>query len=238
MCLKMKVSILQPGYLPWLGFFEQLAKVDTFVLFNDVQYTKLDWRNRNRIKTPNGVRYLTVPIVRMSTETLIKDIKISYDHPWCMKHINMLRASYQKAAYFKQYFDHIKECIESKFEYLQDLNFALIKILSNLLGLEDKNFLWSSSVPYERSRNKSVNLLNICLSTGATYLYDGKSAQKFLDLDFLNEHGVTVEFQDYQHPQYPQQWGEFVPYLSVIDLLFNVGPESLDYIIGKKGRRQ
>lgn len=233
----MKVGILQPGYLPWLGFFEQMAKVDTFVVYNNVQYTKKDWRNRNRIKTLNGVQYLTVPVCKVPRKTLTKDVEISYDHSWSAKHINTIRFSYQKAPYFRDYFGEIKDCIQSRFKYLQDLDFALVKLLNSFLGLEDKNLIWSSSIPYERCENKSVNVINICLSIGATYLYDGKSAQRFLDVDLLSAHGVTAEFQNYKHPYYNQLWLKeqgFISHLSVIDLLFNHGPESLAIITGEK----
>ena len=228
----MKVAILQPGYLPWVGFFEQMYRVDVFVLYNDVQYTKQDWRNRNRIKTPNGVAYLTVPVGKIPTRTLIKEVRLPADDAWKKRHIRQIRESYLKAPHFGDYFDGIRHCIEGDYGYLQDLDVALIRVLCRFLGIRNTKILFSSELDYVRTDDKSLNLLNICLTLGAGLLYDGNSAQRFLDERLFGEHDVRVIFQDYSHPLYPQLFGTFVPFLSVIDLLFNAGPRSLNYLLG------
>lgn len=231
----MKVGILQPGYLPWLGFFEQMYRVDVFVLYNDVQYTKQDWRNRNRIKTPNGAAYLTVPVGKIPTRTLIRDVPLPADRAWKKRHIRLIRESYQRAPCFSDYFDGIRDCIEGDFRYLQDLDSSLIRVLCHFLGIQGKRVLFSSEVNYERTKDKSLNLLSICLALGAESLYDGQTAKRFLDVDLFRQHDIAVAFQEYGHPVYPQLFGAFVPHLSVIDLLFNAGPQSLDYVLGKRG---
>ena len=231
----MKVGILQPGYLPWLGFFEQMYRVDVFVLYDDVQYTKQDWRNRNRIKTPNGAAYLTVPVGRVPTRTLIKDVLLPVDTAWKKRHIRLIRESYQKAPYFGDYFDGIRNCIEADFRYLHDLDFSLIKVLCHFLGIGEKCLLLSSELTYERTKDRTLNLLNICLALGAESLYDGNAARRFLGEALFRERNIQVIFQDYVHPVYPQLFGAFVPYLSVIDLLFNAGSQSFDYVLGNRG---
>ena len=233
----MKIAVLQPGYLPWLGFFEQVYQSDLFVLYNDVQYTKQDWRNRNRIKTPNGVQYLTVPVGKVPTNTRIQEVRLPADSTWKQKHLRLIREAYQGAPYFACYFDEIRWCIKTDFSYLQDLNVALIRLLSDLLGLKGKRFQFSSTLAYERSYDKTLNLLNMCLYLGADALYDGQSAKRFLDVTCFHRHNIRVTFQEYVHPVYPQLFGPFVPYLSVIDLLFNTGPRAVDYVVGKAKSR-
>ena len=230
----MKVAILQPGYLPWLGFFEQVYQADLFILYNDVQYTKQDWRNRNRIKTPHGVQYLTVPVGKVPTHTLIQEVRLPKDSTWKEKHLRLIRQAYQHAPYFALYFEPIGACIQADYAYLQDLDAALIRLLCGFLGLQDRQFCFSSDITYRKTTDKSLNLLNICLSVGASALYDGLSARRFLNLTVFRQHGIAVTFQDYVHPVYPQLFGRFVPHLSVIDLLFNTGPQSLDYLTGNR----
>jgi hypothetical protein len=228
----MKVAILQPGYLPWLGFFEQMHRVDTFVLYNDVEYTKQDWRNRNRIKTHDGVRYLTVPVKSASHTTPINEIEIHYGERWQHKHLANLKQHYGgKAPYFDEYFPAIKRAIETDYTYLDDLDTSLIEVLRGQLGLDDTKLLRSSELEYERVSDPNRKLLSLCQSLGVDYLYEGYSAQNYFDVELFDDHGIEVEFQDYDHPTYPQPHGDFESHLSVVDLLFNCGPESLEILI-------
>lgn len=227
----MKIAILQPGYLPWLGFFEQVAKVDKFVLYNDVQYTKRDWRNRNQIKTQHGTTYLTVPVQSSRRGTLIKDKKIHYgDEDWQYNHIANLRHQYGNAPYFNQYFPAIRDIIESDFEFLDDLDTALIKCLTAQLGMDNDKFLRSSKLSYPKSDNAQKNLINICQTLGADKLYNGKSGRSYIDEAFFKKHGIKVQFQHYNHPTYSQLHGDFISHLSIIDLIFNCGDRSLEIL--------
>jgi len=231
----MRVGILQPGYLPWLGFFEQMSRCDVFVYLDDVQYTKNDWRNRNRIKTKDGIQWLTVPVSYKFGQK-IRDVTINNTYPWKRKHIHALRMWYSKSKFFSVYSEEIEQILKREWTYLVDLDIEVTRWLIKKLGITTKTVL--SSGLSTTTNDKQYRLVEICKALDCDYFYEGKSGQNYINTEFFKANGITIEFQDYQHPQYPQLWGEFVPYLSAIDLLFNVGPESPDYIIGKKGRKQ
>ena len=226
----MRLVVLQPGYLPWLGFFDQMHWADTLVIYDDVQYTKNDWRNRNRIKGTNGPQWLTVP-VHFHLGNLIKDVALPEDKRWVKSHVKSLQFAYAKAKYFDDYFLPIKELIEAPHERLIDLDMALIMYLKGTLGI-DAQILYSSRMQVQGS--KSQRLINICRECGATQYLTGDAARDYLDVKLFEDNGIEVRYHHYKHPEYPQLHGEFIPYLSVIDLLFNCGPESLDYITGKR----
>ncbi|MEI6221561.1 MAG: WbqC family protein [bacterium] len=226
----MRIGILQPGYLPWLGFFEQLAKVDIFVLYDDVQYTTKDWRSRNKIKTANSSIWLTVP-THGSQQLLINEVKLVQDNVWKKKHLKSIELSYKKAPYFDWLMPDLERIINKELKYLIDLDSELITMLANKIGIKT-NIINSSSLNIQQP-DKNIKIIETIKALDGTYFYDGKSSQEFIDVPLFNQHGITVEFQDYKHPTYPQLWGTFVPYLSVIDLLFNVGEESFKYIINK-----
>lgn len=224
----MKVVILQPGYLPWLGFFDQMNWADIFVIYDDVQYTKRDWRSRNRIKTPDGIQWLTVPVYTKQRRTqLINEVKINFDSDWQRSHVHAIKYNYSKAAYFEKYFPALEKILTTKYEYLIDLNMAVILYLQDVLRI-NADILRSNDL---RVNGKGTErLVNICLKIGATEYLTGDAANQYLDTKAFIESGIKVAFHNYKHPIYPQLWNAFIPYLSVIDLLFNCGPRSLDYI--------
>lgn len=227
----MKLVVLQPGYLPWLGFFDQMHWADTFVIYDDVQYTKNDWRNRNRIKGPNGPQWLTVPIY-FHLGDMIKDVALPVNKRWVKTHVKSLQFAYAKAKYFDDYFPRIKELIEAPHERLIDLDMALIMFLKSTLGI-DTQILYSSRMDVKDS--KSQRLINICHECDATQYLTGDTARDYLDVKLFENNGIEVRYHHYKHPEYPQLFGDFVPYLSVVDILFNCGSESLDYITERKG---
>ena len=224
----MKLVILQPGYLPWLGFFDQMNWADVFVVYDDVQYTKNDWRNRNRIKGPNGPQWLTVP-VHYQMGDRIKDVAVPQDKRWVKSHLKSLQFAYSKAKFFDEYFRQIKDLIESSYERLIDLDMALIEYLNNVLGIKTQ-ILYSSQL--NTQGHKSERLVDICLECGATQYLTGDAAKDYLNLKLFKDNGIDVNFHNYKHPVYPQLFGEFIPFLSVVDLLFNCGSESLCYLAG------
>jgi hypothetical protein len=226
----MKLVVLQPGYLPWLGFFDQMHWADTFVIYDDVQYTKNDWRNRNRIKGTNGPQWLTVP-VSFHIGNLIKDVALPVDKRWVKSHVKSLQFAYAKARYFDDYFPRIKELIEAPHERLIDLDMALIMYLKSTLGI-DTQILYSSRMDAEDS--KSQRLINICRECAATQYLTGDAARDYLDVKLFEDNGIEVKYHHYKHPEYPQLFGDFVPYLSVVDILFNCGPESMGYLTKRK----
>ncbi len=232
----MIIGILQPGYLPWLGFFEQIYRCDVFVLYDDVQYDKEGWRNRNRIKTVNGVQWLTVPVlVRFSDRPLITDIRINNEVNWRKKHLSSIKQSYGKAPFFKDYNGVFEEAYSRDWDFLIDLDLWLIMKLAECLGIGEKKILRSSDLPVQGERIE--RLIHLCKHFGADTFYEGAAGRNYIDRGAFLKQGVRVEFQDYDHPVYCQLYGEFVSHLSVIDLLFNHGRESLSILTNQnKGR--
>ncbi len=207
--------ILQPGYLPWLGFFEQLAKSDVFVIYDDVYYDKHGWRNRNRIKTPQGAQWLTVPIRVDFRETIIRDVKIDNNQIWPKKHIKTVKQNYSSSLFFDRYFGAFEAIIGKKWEYLIDLDMELTYWLAEELDIK-RNIMFSSDLNVQGDR---INrLIKICKKVGANKFYEGAAGKNYIGpTDFENE-GIKVDFQEYVHPQYRQLHKEFIPYLSAIDL--------------------
>lgn len=225
----MIVGILQPSYLPWIGFLEQIARTDVFVLYDDVQFEKGSWRNRNRIKTPNGIAWLSVPVLTKGLGfPLIRDIRINNSTKWCKKHIRTIEQNYSKAEYFAQYAPAIFAILDRQWEKLVDLNNELLSHFLTVLGLE-KKIVSSSELGIEGK--SSERLVAIIKELGGTAFYEGSAGRNYIDMALFNEAGIDLIFQDYEHPVYPQLHGEFIPYLSIIDLLFNCGPNSHDILM-------
>jgi hypothetical protein len=225
----MTAVILQPSYLPWLGFFEQMYRSDIFVIYDDVQYDKGGWRNRNRIKTAHGPLWLTVP-VHIKMGMLIKDVRINNHINWAKKHLKSIYNWYHKANFFEEYFPYFEAILSKKWEFLVDLDLELISLINKLLGIKRKIIL-SSSLKVQGDRIQ--RLLKILKLIGADIFYEGASGKNYIREEDFEKEGIKVIFQDYQHPVYPQLYDKFVPYLSVIDLLFNCGGESLYIILNK-----
>jgi hypothetical protein len=226
----MRGCILQPGYLPWLGFFEQFIFSEVFVFLDDVKYTKQDWRNRNRIRINNKVGwiYLTVPVIKTNENTLIKDVRINYKENWIEKQKNILKAVYKKTKYFEEIYLIIKKHLNQKYVNLIDLDVNLILEICKYLKINRK-ILFSSNLEV-KTKDKNLRLIEICKKTEIDYFYDGAAAEAFIDLKQFNKEGIKIEFQNYIHSEYKQLFEPFIPYMSIIDLLFNYGKSSLNYI--------
>ena len=222
------VVVLQPGYLPWLGFFDQLRRADVFVYYDDVQYDKHGWRNRNRIKTQAGPTWLTVP-VRHSGQGFQRtlDIEIDSRTPWQRKHLASIRQAYARAPFCGRYLPALEELLQRKWERLVDLDIACVDLMSDWLGLR-RRIERSSVLSIDGVR--SERLLNICRHFGASTYLSGDSAQDYLDVALFEQHGIRVEWQRFTHPHYPQLHGLFTPYLSAVDLLLNCGDASADVL--------
>ena len=225
----MIISIIQPGFLPWLGFFEQMAIADLFVYLDDAQYTKGDWRNRNRLKSPSGIKTITVPVKKGGSNKLINEIKISYEMEWQSRIIRQIEYWYGKAPFFHDYFPVVKRVLLSRYENLVDLDLALIKEIRSLLRIDTP--IYRSSDQKNKSFDKNQKLLDICGYHGADIFFDGKAAQDFIDMELFRKNGIDMIFQDYQHLEYPQLFGMFIPFLSVLDLLLNCGPDSRNILL-------
>lgn len=228
----MRIGILQPGYLPWLGFFEQMYRSDIFVIYDDVQYNKHSWRNRNRIKTANGVQWLTVPVlVKFNGLPLINEVKIDNKLNWRKKHLFSIKQNYSKAPFYKKYIDIFRDAYSRDWEYLIDINMYFIYELAKCLGINNKKIVRSSTL--DVVGNRIERLVSICKVFRADTFYEGAVGRNYLDEKYFAEHGIKLEYQDYKHPIYNQLYKDFVPYLSVIDLLFNHGEESLSILINR-----
>lgn len=228
----MVVGILQPSYLPWLGYFEQIWKSDVFVLYDDVQFEKGSWRNRNRIKTPQGPQWLTVPVLSKGQgPQLINHVAINSQVPWQSKHTKALNQNYGKAPYFAEYSESLFNILNRPCEKLADLNLQVISWLNRVLGIQTKVVLSSQ---LNITGDQIGRLIAVIKYLGGDIFYEGAAGKNYIDIREFDRSGITVQFQDYVHPVYTQLYGEFVPYLSVIDLIFNHGPESLAIITGSK----
>ena len=225
-----KVAILQPSYLPWIGYFEQIASVDNFVFYDDVQYTKNDWRHRNKIKAQNTSLWLSVP-VHYSSQELINHVKVDDTKKWRVKHIKTLKQYYGKTPYFQEVFPLLEKHItDFSTIHLSTLCIALIQDIANYLEIRTQ-FHLASQLQIEGDKNS--RLLNICNHFNADIYYCGAASQNYLDTLLFKQHNIDVTFQEYQHPIYKQVGDNFVPYLSIVDLLFNCGKNSLTLLKGK-----
>lgn len=226
----MIVSIHQPQYLPWLGYFDKVERSDVFVFLDNVQFKKNEWQNRNKIKTSDGWQWLSVPVIHGFTQK-ISEVEINNTVQWGRKHLMALVTHYSKAPFYKDYIDFFEQAYTQEWTFLVDINVHVIKYLVDVLGLSDKKFVLASDL--ESREGSTERLIDICKQLGGDVYLSGKDGAKYMDLEIFKEEGIQVIFQDYKHPQYDQLYGDFEPFLSIIDLLFNCGPESLSIL--KKG---
>ena len=221
----MRVTILQPSYLPWLGFFEQMSRADKFVLLDDVQYTRRDWRNRNRIRVRENWIWLTVPVQQKSrfSQSLL-ETRIDNSVSWRRKHLETLRQHYCKAPFFEKYFPRCQQVYEKDWTFLFDLCLETINLIKEEMGIETPLLRSSEMKP---GGEKTERLVSICRELGATHYLSGESGSNYIAEEDFSSQGIALEYQNYEHPVYPQRYTGFVPHLSAIDLLFNCGEQSL-----------
>jgi hypothetical protein len=222
---------MQPGYLPWLGFFELMARCELFVVLDDVRFTKRDWRSRNRIRTKEGWIWLTVPALSKNRSgQLILDTKINNEEHWRQTHLKCLKIHYARAPYFKKYINFFEDAYTRSWDLLIDLDMAIILFLAQTMHIMTP--IIRSSELGIRDVSGNERILAICAKLQARDLYDSQGAKDFINLPFFNERGIRVEFQEFPHPIYRQVYDPFLPYMSAVDLLFNEGPRSKDIILG------
>jgi hypothetical protein len=228
-----RIAVVQSNYLPWKGYFDLIAAVDEFVLFDAFQYTRRSWRNRNRIKTPQGVQWLTVPVLAAPQRTSISEVRIA-SQDWAEQHLKTLRMAYGRAPYFDEIATMIEEASSARFEHLSDLNHALIRRICAYLGIRT---VIRSHRDYEAVNHRQLRLRDICLMAGASVYVSGPTAKCYLDESLMEAAGIGVEWFDYAgYAEYRQLWGPFVHEVSIIDLLFNHGPGSIDYLKANSSR--
>ncbi|MDW3681745.1 WbqC family protein [Cupriavidus sp. CV2] len=224
-----KIAILQSNYIPWKGYFDMIAAVDEFILYDDMQYTKRDWRNRNQIKTPQNVQWLTVPVqVKGRYDQKIKDTEID-GADWALAHWKTLEQNYRRA----QCFDEIKSWLaplylDEHYTHLSQLNRRFIDAVCKYLGI---NTVISNSWDYVLSDGKTERLADLCAQARGTEYISGPSAKDYIEESVFSEKGIKVSWFDYSgYPEYPQLWGEFVHGVSILDLLFNCGNSAPRYM--------
>jgi len=221
------VAIHQPQYLPWLGYFDKMSRADVFCYLNDVQYKKNEWQNRNRIKNARGWQWLTVPVSYHFPEK-INEVKINITTGWQKKHLQALVTNYSRAPFYKTYNTIFEETFARDWEFISELNIHLLEHLREALGMNTKTTVISSNL--ELREEPTDRLIDICKATGADTYLAGPDGTKYMDLQRFEQNGIEVMTQEFKHPVYPQLFEDFESHMSIVDLLFNCGPESLDVI--------
>jgi hypothetical protein len=220
-----RVAIVQSCYIPWKGYFDLINQVDEFILYDDRQYTRRDWRNRNRIKTPQGTQWLTIPVeVKGRYEQRIDETSIS-DPDWGDRHWKTLQHNYSGAPHFDDYAESLSSLYAGLDERrLSLLNRAFLDKICELLGIET-TLSWSTD--YEAQGTKTDRLVSLCHASGATAYLSGPRAREYMDESLFVEAGIELEYMDYTgYPEYPQLHPPFEHEVTVLDLLFNTGHEA------------
>ena len=226
----MKVSIHQPNYLPWLGFFNKVSQCDTYVVFDDVQYPMgKDFHNRNQIKTNNGKTWLTIPVIGKSERRKFNEIQIK-DNGWNEKHLNNIKNFYGKTKYFDDYYSDLEKFYTNTYDKLIDLNMDMNKWFFKLLDI-DTEIVYSSKLCNNdlRGLDKIIYILKK-INTKRYITSNGPGASRYIDESVFKNNNIELIWNEYTHPTYNQQFGEFIPYMSILDLLFNEGPNSKNII--------
>lgn len=227
----MKLLITQSNYIPWKGYFDAIRQADLFVIYDDVQYTRRDWRNRNSIKTPQGLQWLSIPVqVKGKFHQLIQEVEV-VSGDWAEMHWESIRHAYKQASHFSA----LEKQFEAMYEHAQalpllsEINAFFLKEICQLLEIETPS---RQSAEFEKTGNASERLLQICQQVGATTYLSSPRAQNYLDLTIFEKAGIEVEWMDFSgYPEYPQLFGAFEEKVSVVDLIFNVGGEAKRYLL-------
>jgi|APSaa5957512535_1039671.scaffolds.fasta_scaffold117635_2 hypothetical protein len=225
-----KLAIVQSNYIPWKGYFDMINMVDEFILYDDVQYTRRDWRNRNKIKTEKGSQWLTIPVeVKGKYHQKIKDTIIS-DYGWPKVHWKTILFNYSKAKYFNDYKDQFEELyLGCEEKYLSDINFRFISSINSILGITTK-LSWSMDYTLTDVRS-SEKLIQLYKQTDASIYFSGPKAKDYMDLELFKSQNIPIEWMDYSiYKPYTQQFKSFDHYTSILDLIFNTGKNAKNYM--------
>ena len=225
-----KIAVLQSNYIPWKGYFDIIHDVDEFIFYDEVQFTKNDWRNRNRISTASGIQWLTIPTTGSITQSI--DEVQTAGSQWQRKHYNTLVTNYSKAPFFSKYKDFLEDFyLGNTWSNLSQLNRYLIThIAHDFLGIKTK---FSSSRNYASRGSGHEKLLSLLISAGAEYYMSGPAAQSYIHAEDYEKAGIELHWKDYSsYPEYHQLHEPFCHYVSILDLLFNTGEDAAHYIWG------
>ncbi len=219
----MRVGIIQSNYLPWRGYFDLINRVDLFLFHDDVQYTKGDWRNRNRLRTAQGLEWITVPVHHTSSSQRIEDTRIDYSRDWQSRHLNLVRASYGSCAGYSRCETLLERAFEQHDVTISELNVRLIRAFCDELGI-DTPLRHASELACTGS--KTEKLVQLLAAVGATRYLSGPAAKAYLDERRLAEIGVSVDYMDYRYDPYPQAIPGFEGQVSIVDFVANCGDEA------------
>jgi len=223
-----KVVVLQSNYLPWKGYFDLISRADLFIFYDDVQFTKNDWRNRNKIKTPRGAEWISIPC-GTDLKRLINEVTIN-KHDWQQDHWNRISINYSKAEYFnlyKEFFENFY--LNTKWTNLSQLNqFLIVAIAKQFLGLTAE---FDNSMSYHPTGIKLERLMDVLKKVGATEYFSGPSAKSYITEAAFQQENIKITWMDYSgYPGYRQQFPPFIHDVSIVDLLFNEGPDAIHYL--------
>ena len=216
----MRIGVIQSSYVPWRGYFDFIREVDLFVFYDDLQFSKGSWRNRNRIKTPAGLKWLTVPVKIESLAQLICNTRIEYSIDWQVNQLNQLGESYRNAPFFGDAEPLLKEAFGYRDETISELNIRLIRLVSTYLGITTPTQL---STEYSLAGTKTERLIGLLHKTGATTYLSGPSARDYLDERLFIDNGIRLEYKSYDYAPYPQLWGGYEGAVTILDLIANCG---------------
>lgn len=227
-----KVAILQSNYIPWKGYFDIIGSVDEFIFYDEMQYTKNDWRNRNKIKSPQGAQWISIPIItkgHLTNGLKIIDAKV-VNGKWAISHWNTIKQFYKKSPYFKQYADLFeklyKDCEQE--ELLCKINYKFIFAVIKILGINTKI---SFSQDYGLIEGKTERLVDLVQKAGGTEYISGPAAKDYINEELFKKAGIKLTWMDYSgYPEYPQLYPPFEHGVSILDLIFNCGDHSPDYM--------
>ena len=228
-----KVAILQSNYIPWKGYFDMIAAVDEFILYDDMQYTRRDWRNRNQIKTPQGLQWLTIPVkVKGKYFQTIRETEVD-GNDWQESHWRMLEQNYKKTPFFEEIAAIFQPLYQREYTHLSPLNRDFIAAVCAYLNI---NTNISNSWDYQLIEGKTERLVSLCQQAGGTEYISGPAAKDYIEEVLFTERGIKLTWIDYaNYPEYPQRWGQFTHQVSILDLLFNCGKNAHDYMKFAKG---
>lgn len=226
-----KLAILQPNYLPWKGVFDLIYRVDVFVFLDDVQYTEHDWRNRNKILTAQGAQWITVPVKNSRRRgQLIYEAEIENRVNWQRKHYNSFQANYARAPYFKQFKWIIEDIfMEHQWTRLSDLNIYSTKLIAGVLGIRTE---FINSLDLNSTGFKEDKVIDICKKLNGDYYLSGPTAKAYIAPRKFSDQDITLDYISYEYPEYRQLHEPFNHHVTVLDLIFNCGPDAPYYIWG------
>ena len=230
----MRVGVIQSAYIPWRGYFDFIASVDAFVIHDDIQYTKGDWRNRNKIKTPQGVEWLSVPVSYKSQAQLIIDTQISSASSWKNKHLERFEHNYSKSPFLSEAKELIANGISMHISTISQLNINLIRSISSYLNINTPIILSSE---LHLKGTKTDRLIDLLKKMNATCYLSGPRGDAYLEKEKFQKNGIRLEYKTYDYAAYPQLWGEFVAEVTVLDLIANCGPKAKEHITSNSANR-